>query len=128
TQSLQEELRVAQQELAKRAATAAAGSDAGPVQVRDPNQPNPPAKMVRGKITKVDPENGLLVSVNVGLDEGVKEHNTLEVFRTSPSPEYLGMIRIMKADYHQATGKLIRNQFAPAKVLREGDQVATSLK
>src|SRR5262249_40313175 len=128
-QSLQDEVRTARQLLAQREATAAGGTaDSGTAQARDPNQPNPPAKMVRGKITKIDTQNGTLVQVDVRLDEGVKDNNTLEGLRTSPTPECLGMIRIVNADYHHATGRLIRTQFAPAKVLREGDQVASSLK
>jgi hypothetical protein len=129
-QSLQEQYRLAQVELGRREAQqAAGGSEGGPAaQPQDPSKPNPPSRDVKGKIVKVDPESGTLVSVNVGREEGVDKNHTLEVFRTSPTPEYLGMIRIVDVDNHQATGRLIRNQYTPTKALREGDTVASRLR
>src|SRR5262245_26227716 len=110
-QSLQEQYRTAQQELTRREAQAASGAEGSqPAQPHDPTKANPPSRDVRGKIVKVDSESGTLVSVNVGREEGVDKNHTLEVFRTSPTPEYLGMIRIVDVDYHQATARLIRNQ------------------
>lgn len=100
------------------------GTDTSPV--KDPNQPNPPKVFVKGKIDTVD-TNGL-VKISVGSDQGVEKNTTLEVYRLSPRPEYLGMIRIVEADHHAAIGRLIRTSSSGTRgPLREGDTVASSL-
>jgi myosin heavy subunit len=128
--SLMEDLRHARQELAKLQAKGASGSGVVPVGAgpRELYQPNPPQPKVVGKIERIDTENGF-VEVNVGLDDGVDKNHTLEVYRTSPKAEYLGMILILNADAHTARGRLLRSPYAPApKALKQGDTVADSLK
>ena len=44
--------------------------------IRNPNEPNPPAVMVNGKIEKVDAD---LVQISLGTDQGVNKNNTLDV-------------------------------------------------
>jgi hypothetical protein len=107
---------------------AKSGSGAEGVIVRDSNQPNPPASFVKGKVDKVDPQDNSLVQISVGTDQGVNKNNTLEVFRTSPSPKYLGMIRIVDAFPRNAIGRLIVAPGATRPQLQEGDNVWSRLK
>jgi hypothetical protein len=93
----------------------------------DPNRPNPPTVYVRGSIDRVDPQDGTLVEINVGSDQGLKKYNTLEVFRIKPA-QYLGTIRIMEVYHHKAIGRLVRNPYLQARAqLRQGDQVASKI-
>jgi FtsZ-binding cell division protein ZapB len=128
-ESLQEEYRKSQKKIEELLAQGANGNGnmASAPTPKKANDPNPPAKQVRGKIEKVHPDDKGLVQVDVGLDQGVDKNHTLEVYRLNPGPEYIGMIRIVDADFHSARARLIRSQFAPAKTIREGDQVVSSL-
>jgi len=129
-ESLEQEYRKAQLKIQELLAQGTSGSG-GPAPVnsaKKPNDPNPPPKMVRGKIEKIHKDDRSLVQIDVGLDQGVDKNHTLEVIRLGPEPQYIGMIRIIDADFHSARGRLIRGQFAgPAKTIREGDQVVSSL-
>lgn len=127
--SLIEDLRFARQKIAETEARGGAGTPLANGTAKDPYQANPPSRKVKGKIERIHADDRSLVEINVGLDDGVNKDHTLEVFRLSPNPEYLGMIRILEADPHTARGRLIRNPYAPpAKALKAGDQVANSLK
>jgi hypothetical protein len=109
-------------------AKAEAGGGAEPGQVRDPNQANPPPTKVTGKIKTVDSENKGLVTITIGSDDGLQRNHTLEVYRMTPTPQYLGMIRIVETEHHQAIGRLMPSSVAGARgQLREGDIVASSL-
>lgn len=93
--------------------------------IRNPNEPNPPAVEVNGKVKKVE---GDLMSISLGTDHGVEKNNTLDIYRLSPEPKYLGMIRIVDANHHESVARLIPsgNQgFRPQ--LREGDLVTSKL-
>jgi hypothetical protein len=68
--------------------------------IKNPNEPNPPAVVVNGKIERVDGTDNTLIQINLGTDHGVNKYHTLDVYRTDPAPKYLGMIRIVDA-YHQ---------------------------
>ncbi len=88
---------------------------------KDPNAPNPPQRFVKGKIQKVDAEGRILI--DVGLDDGVKEGHTLEVYRLQPRPEYLGMLRILDAHNRESIARLVGR----GKMLVQGDQVASTI-
>lgn len=94
--------------------------------VRDPNQPNPPQTSVKGIIEKVDAKDRTLVQLSVGTDHGVKVNHTLEVYRTQPRAEYLGMVRIIDSHPHKSVGKLMRANL-PRPPLQEGDFVAGTI-
>jgi hypothetical protein len=79
------------------------GSGTG-ITVKNPNDPNPPKTFVKGRIEKVE---GVYVQISLGTDQGVNNNNTLEVFRTSPEPKYLGMVRIVDAKVNTSVGQLI---------------------
>ncbi len=125
-QSRNEHLLVQVQDLSKEIFRAKAGIGSDTL-IRDPNAPNPPTAKVKGQIEKVDPVDRTLVTISVGSDLGVNKNNTLEVYRLSPTPQYLGMIRIVDANHHKAVGRLMGAGVGAPRILREGDIVASSL-
>jgi myosin heavy subunit len=83
---------------------------------------NPPNEDVEGKILQTD-ESGL-VTISIGSDHGVKQGNTLDVFRLSPEPRYLGTIEILRARPNEAVGRMTsKGRVSPAV----GDKVASSV-
>jgi hypothetical protein len=115
------------QDLGQKLAVALAGPGAGGLPtVRNPNEPNPPSTFVKGKIQKVDASG--LVQISLGTDQGVNKNNTLEVFRTQPEPKYLGMVRIVDANFNSSVGRLIVPAGATVRPqLREGDNAWSKL-
>jgi len=94
--------------------------------VRNPNDPNPPAFKIDGKIEKID---GTLVQLSLGTDHGLQENNTLDVYRLQPNPQYLGMVRIVDARHHTSVGRLIPSGSGASKLQpREGDLVTSKFK
>ncbi len=93
--------------------------------IRNPNEPNPPAVQVNGKIEKVDID---LVQLTLGTDHGVNKNHTLDVYRLTPEPKYLGMVRIVDANHHQSVARLIPQGNAAFRTpLRAGDLVTSKL-
>ena len=41
---------------------------------------------------KIDAADLTLVEVNLGKETGLEKHNTLEVYRPGPQPEYIGTL------------------------------------
>ena len=121
-ENLLEQVRALSQDIARR--------DSGVVSadvmvIRNPNDPNPPAVDVNGKIEKVDID---LVQITLGTDHGVAKNNTLDVYRLTPEPKYLGMVRIVDANHHQSVGRLIPSGNAAFRTpLRVGDLVTSRL-
>jgi hypothetical protein len=97
------------------------------VAVNSPNYENPPAADVKGKIVKVMPDRNL-VQISTGSDVGVSENNTLEVYRLSPRPEYLGRLRVVEAYPHTAIGRMIRTGGVSAPPVQVGDEVASKIR
>ena len=95
---------------------------------RTGNEPNPPSALVKGRIERVLPEDTTTVRISVGTDNGVNKGNTMEVFRTSPAPKCLGMLRILDAGPNQAVGRLVVTPGAKAPQLADGDHVWSRLK
>ena len=79
-------------------------------QVTKPAAPPPPD--VKGRLTKVNNMTGR-VEVNIGSDDGLAPGHELTVYRVNPSRPssaalvYLGRIRILLTDSHEAVGELI---------------------
>src|SRR5207253_2185853 len=92
-QSRNEYLLAQNQELLRKIAQQDSGGGSGGAS-RDPNAANPPPTYIKGKIAKVNPQDRNLVEISIGTDQGLNKNHTLEVYRLSPTPEYLGMIRI----------------------------------
>lgn len=84
----------------------------------------PPPEDVEGVIMDTDPKSGL-VTVSIGSDAGITKGNTLEVYRLKPEPKYLGTIRILEVNAHEAVGRPTAAQ--KAGMLQKGDRVASSI-
>jgi beta-lactamase regulating signal transducer with metallopeptidase domain len=69
-----------------------------------PKVPDPP--QVQGKIMRVDPDT---VIIDIGTDKGLKNNQTLDLFRLHPEPKNLGKIRIEDAQVRQSVGRLLFN-------------------
>ena len=84
---------------------------------------NPPQADLNGLITKTDPQSGL-VTLDIGSDAGLIKGNTLEVFRLSPEPKYLGTLEILAVRPNESVGK----QIGPYRSqLHIGDRVSTNI-
>ena len=74
----------------------------------DPNAPNPPKVAVNGKIEKISDNDPSLVQITLGTDHGVNKNHTLDVYRATPEPKYLGMVRIIEAYPQKSVGRLVK--------------------
>jgi hypothetical protein len=110
-----------ERELVKK--TTGGGAEGAPVR----GKANPPTVYVEGKIEAIHAQDTGLIQLNVGSDKGLKQNQTLEVYRLEPEPKYLGMIRIVDVTPHNAVGRLERTGTANRTPLRVGDTVASSL-
>jgi chromosome segregation ATPase len=84
---------------------------------------NPPPEDVRAKVKAVDP--GGLITIDKGSDDGINKDNTLEVYRLKDEPKYLGTIRIMAVNAHEAVGRPITPQ--RRGLIQVGDEVAANI-
>jgi RNA polymerase sigma factor (sigma-70 family) len=89
-------------------------------QVQDSGQraqnKKPVAPRLHGSVLEVSPEG--YVKISVGRDDGIKEGQKLQVYRTQPAPVYLGTITVVVAYSRQAIARS-----SNAKDLRPQDQV-----
>jgi chromosome segregation ATPase len=83
--------------------------------------PNPPPFAVDGKV--MDVRDGL-VELSVGGDAGLKKGHTLEMFRTSPKPQYLCMVRLVTVEGNKSVGQIVGKPLAPPQ---KGDTVASKI-
>jgi hypothetical protein len=111
TRSLEE-----QQQRATETTTASASRGADLVR-------RPPPDDVRGQVKSVTADG--LVSITIGSDAGLLKGHTLEVFRTEPKAQYLGVIQIVDVGPHEAVGKLLTPQFK--KLVQPNDIVASRI-
>ncbi len=91
----------------------------------DPNTP-PDAVVptVDGLVSQVRQSAGAqLVEVTIGADDGLKQGNTVEVFRGG---RYLGRVEIVKTSPDRSVGRVDR-RFQQGQI-QEGDRVATRLR
>src|SRR5262249_25073190 len=104
-------------ELAKRAASGSAEPSA-----QAGGRRNPPTEDVEGHVKKVDPTG--FVSITLGSDHGLKKGQTLEVYRLTPAPKYIGVIEIIALRPNEAVGKPVGRTIGAIQV---GDMVASSI-
>jgi len=83
---------------------------------------NPPPEDVKGTIKGVADKDGL-VTINLGSDSGLARDHTLEVYRLKPSPQYVGMVRILEVRPNEAVGKLTLRR----GTVQVGDEVASEI-
>jgi multidrug efflux pump subunit AcrA (membrane-fusion protein) len=95
---------------------------------RSPDYRNPPAAYVKGVIKQVDGSDPNRGQISIGSDEGLKDGNTLMVYRLNPQPEYIGTIVLRDVDHHSAVGKLLPSSTgAQKRGLKVGDEVASRI-
>jgi hypothetical protein len=92
------------------------------------NFQNPPPVNVKGLIQAIDKEDPSLVQISLGTDAGLKKDHTLEVYRLSPQPMYLGRLLILETQHASSIGRVIPPPGAPPVKLLEGDRVGTILE
>jgi len=89
-----------------------------------PGRTEPPPTL-RGEITRVNATNSR-VELSIGSDDGLLAGHTLQVFRTNPQPDYLGVVEILATEPDQSVARVVRlNQ---GKKLQEGDRVAPQIR
>jgi hypothetical protein len=90
---------------------------------------NPPKAYVRGKVEAVDvKDDKSLVKISVGTDQGVHKASTMEVYRLTPRPEYLGRLLIVDASADSAIGRLLRDPGRTSPpAIQPGDEVTNKV-
>ena len=68
-------------------------------------EPLAPRPDVEGEVTRVDARNQR-VEISIGSDDGLVVGHELQVFRTKPTAEFIGKIRLESVDPDQAVGKV----------------------
>ena len=96
--------------------------DAGGLDKNTP--PDAVVPTVDGMVSRVRQAAGAqLVEVTIGADDGIKQGNTVEVYRGG---RYLGRLEIVKTSPDRAVGRVDR-RFQQGQI-QEGDRVATRLR
>jgi hypothetical protein len=87
---------------------------------------NPPSESVEGLVKNTDPSG--LMTLTIGSDAGLAKGHTLELFRLNPAAptqsRYLGTVRILEADAHQAVAQPVGRLSSPPQ---PGDRVASRI-
>jgi hypothetical protein len=83
---------------------------------------NPPPEDIKGSIKAVAAGEGL-VTINLGSDSGLARDHTLEVYRLKPTPQYVGIVRILDVRPNEAVGKLTLRRGQ----VQVGDEVASEI-
>jgi hypothetical protein len=128
-QTLQARLKVLLEQnenLNKRLVKAESGGGGIAALTRSPNADNPPPVDVKGVITNIQRDRGL-VEISIGSDDGVSAGHTLLVYRLKPRPEFLGKIRIVDAEHHKAVGQIMKTDAVRHSAMARGDEVASSI-
>lgn len=100
------------------------GYKLGKTAARGQVERRPPPEDVEGIVKNADAKSGL-VTVSIGSDAGISKGNSLYVYRLAPKPLFLGEIRIVDVNHHEAVG---RPQMAQrGGQLQPGDIVASQI-
>jgi hypothetical protein len=96
--------------------------------MRSPDYRNPPAAYVKGTVKEVSGTDPTVAQISIGSDEGLRDGNTLTVYRLNPQPEYIGTMVLRDVDHHSAVGKLLPSTTgAQKRGLKVGDEVASRI-
>lgn len=96
-----------------------------PQTAADIGKPQPPPVDVQGTVTGIS-NDGALISLNKGSDHGLAKNQTLEVYRLAPKAEWVGRIKIIQVNDHEAVGMIVLPQNRKVTVLK-GDLVGSSI-
>jgi hypothetical protein len=91
----------------------------------DAGKPQPPPTDVQGVVTAVTAD-GTYISLNKGSDHGLAKNQTLEIYRLNPKAEWVGRIRIVQVNDHEAVGMIVLPANRKVTVLK-GDLVGSSI-
>jgi hypothetical protein len=80
---------------------------------------------VEGQVTAVDAANQR-VEISVGSNDGLIVGHEFYLYRTEPSPEYLGKIKITSVDVQQSVGRVIGKTLYGKKI-QKGDHVSNKI-
>lgn len=83
-----------------------------------------PAEDVKGIVTEANSKDNLY-TISLGSDNGITKGDTLEVYRLQPEPKYLGKIRILDVNHHEAVGRPLNTQRTAQ--IQKGDTVASNV-
>ncbi len=88
----------------------------------DPNGPVPVSleRAVDGVVTAVSEKD--LIEISIGLDDGIREGVTLEVYRAN---KYLGKVKVLKATANRSVAQIVK-EFIQGPI-RKGDRVASKI-
>jgi hypothetical protein len=120
SQKMEERLRDAMRDLAKRSQPAATTTT-----VAKSSTPNPPQENMEGLVSEVDSSG--LMKITIGSDAGLREGNTLDLYRIAAVPsqsQYLGMVRIRKLTANEAVAEPVGRLAAKPQ---RGDQVSSRI-
>ncbi len=87
-----------------------------------PEGKSPAPADLQGVVKNIS-QDGNLVEISIGSDDGLQRGHTLEVFRLKPQPAYLGIIRIVETRAKDAVGVSIRPEYFGQ--IQAGDQVGS---
>jgi hypothetical protein len=100
------------------------GFKSGKAAIRGQAERRPPPEDVQGIVKNSNAAAGL-VTISIGSDAGVSKGNSLYVYRLAPKPQFLGEIRIVEVDHHEAVGRPVMAQRGGQ--LQAGDIVASQI-
>jgi uncharacterized phage infection (PIP) family protein YhgE len=123
--ALLEQLRQKELELVRRENIGKGGTTTA-YSPRNPDYRNPPTAYVKGVVEKVDAKDSSVAQISIGSDEGLKEDNTLDVFRLTPDPVWVGTLRLTDVNHHSAVGRLLPRA-GGRNALKTGDEVASRI-
>jgi hypothetical protein len=85
----------------------------------------PPPEDVNGIVLETDAKSDL-ITISIGSDAGILRGQVLEMYRTKPEPRYLGQIRILDVNAHQAVGRPM-GAGTRTTLIQKGDTVAANI-
>jgi hypothetical protein len=83
---------------------------------------NPPPNEVEGHVKNIDASG--LMTLSIGSDAGLVKGHTLELYRMTEKPKYLGTVRIIETDTKQSVAQPVGRLTAPPQ---KGDRVASRI-
>jgi hypothetical protein len=100
------------------------GLKTGKAAIRGQAERRAPPENVEGIVKNSNAAAGL-VTISIGSDAGISKGNSLYVYRLAPKPQFLGEIRIVEVDHHEAVGRPVMAQRGGQ--LQAGDIVASQI-
>lgn len=84
----------------------------------------PTEDFIKGKVTRIAPEDPTMMEVDIGSDRGVQTGQMLAVYRPDGEPVYLGSLRVLQTLPTRAMARLVRTNPLKKATIKVGDEVA----